>query len=239
MVVADPAAELVGLVRALGDPAPAAAPAEVAARARLVRRRFGLSLPPPFAGPADAATPVRPAVAADGAAIASVKYRVFGTTYRGILPDAFLDARDVVPPVAFWVGRAMVPPSRRHRLLAWGRPGEVLGYVDSGPAREGEPGAAAGSAAVGEVYELYVDPAAQGLGGGRRLLAAAEEALAAAGFVALELSVLRDNHAARGFYGAMGWHDTGVVDHVDLGVVAFDELRLRKDVGGARTGAAP
>ncbi len=231
MVVADPAAELVALVRAQGDPAPSQDTPGAQARARLIRRRFGLSLPPSFDESIDRDAPIRPAVAADGPAIALVKYRVFGTNYRKVLSDDFLDGRDVVPSPSFWVGRAMVPPSRRHHLLVWGRPGRVQGYVDTGPVREDEsPGEAADpdEFRVGEVYELYVDPAAQGLGGGGRLLAAAVESLDAAGFTRLELSVIATNSRARAVYAASGWRETGRVDHVDLGVVAFDEVRLTR-----------
>lgn len=232
MVIADPSAEVLDLVRALGDPAPSAAPAGSQRRAELVRRRFGVALPPPFAGVPAAEEPIRPATAHDGAAIASIKWRAFGTSYRGVLPDAFLDGRDVVPPASFWTGRAMVPPSRRHRLLVWGRPGRVFGYVDTGPAHPddlspaGEAGAADGSGAVGEVYELYVDPAVQGLGGGARLLAAGSEALDDAGFARLELSVVATNAGAQAFYRRQGWTPTGRVVHVDLGTVAFDEVRF-------------
>src|SRR5690606_24625146 len=116
-------------------------------QAHLVRRRFGLALPTPFVGPPSGDEPVRVATAADGAAIASVKWRVFGTTYRGVLPDTFLDHRDVVPPATFGIGRAMVPPGRRHRLLVWGRPGVVHGYVDCGPAHHDD--VAADDAATG------------------------------------------------------------------------------------------
>lgn len=233
MVIGDPAAELIELVRALGDPAPAEAPDGARRAAALVRRRFGLSLPPPFAGRPGSEEPVRTAVAADGAAIAAVKWRSFGTSYRGgVLPDAFLDTRDVVPPVSFWTGRAMVPPSRRHRLLVWGRPGVVYGYADCGPVLPDEAGDPWPDA--GEVYELYVDPAVQGTGGGRRLLAAAEEALGDVGYDRLELSTLAANRSARAFYEASGWSSTGRVDHVDLGVVAFDEVRYARSLGRAR-----
>lgn len=226
MVVADPAAELLGLVRALGDPAPAEAPASSIRAANLLRRRFGMALPPPFAGTPGPAEPVRAAAAVDGAAIAAVKWRVFGTTYRhdGVLPETFLDGRDVVPPPRFWIGRAMVPPSRRHVLLVWGRPGAVFGYLDAGPAHH--------DPHVGEVYELYVDPSAQGRGGGGRLLGAAEDRLVALGFARLELSVLATNTAAQAFYRSRGWQPTGQVTPVDLGVVAFEEVRF------ARVGAA-
>lgn len=233
MVVGDPAAELIALVRALGDPAPAEAPASARRAATLVRRRFGLALPPPFAGRPGADEPVRTATAVDGAAIAAVKWRAFGTNYRsGVLPDAFLDSRDVVPPVSFWTGRAMVPPSRRHRLLVWGRPGTVYGYADCGPVLPAEAGDPWPDA--GEVYELYVDPAAQGSGGGGRLLVAAEAALHGVGYDRLELSTLAANQAARAFYEHHGWTDTGRVDRVDLGVVAFDEVRYARSVGIVR-----
>lgn len=232
MVVADPAAELLRLITSHPDPPPSTAGAADQRTAALVRRRFGLSLPPPFAGaPGD--EPVRVAVAADGPAIAAVKWRVFGTDYRGgVLDDDFLDQRDVVPPASFWTGRAMVPPSRRHRLFVWGRPGTVFGYLDAGPVH---PDDAAGPDAppAGEVYELYVDPTAQGRGAGRRLLAEAEAWFAGHGLARMELSTMATNARARAFYRSLGWEETGRVTPVDLGVVAFVEVRLARSVGPA------
>lgn len=241
MVVAEPSAELLGLVRSEGDPPVLAAPPGAVRQAELIRRRFGLALPPLFLA-FDAPVedePIRLATAFDGAAIASVKWRAYGVNYRGgVLPDAFIDQRDVVPPASFWTGRAMVPPSRRHRLLVWGRPGRVLGYVDAGPAHPEDIDHTAATADpaddVGEIFELYVDPAVQGRGGGTRLLAEATDALAQAGFTRLELNVLATNPAAQGFYRHNGWEPTGQVRHVDLGAVAFDEARFsRRLVGGA------
>lgn len=245
MVVADPAADLLGLVRSYGDPAPCVAAGDRLARAKLIRRRFGLALPPPFlpvpaaaggAGhgertpPADRVEePIRVATAHDGPAIAAIKWRAFGTSYRGILDDGFLDARDIVPPATFWTGRAMVPPSRRHRLFVWGRPGSVLGYLDCGPAQRDDD--AEPSTRTGEVYELYVDPCRQGDGGGRRLLEAAEAWLAEVGFDRLELSALERNTAAHAFYRRQGWIDTGERIEVDLGIVAFVEARFARDAG--------
>ncbi len=255
MVIADPTAELVNLVRAMPDPAPAEAPSAAKQQALLVRRRFGLALPTPFVGPPTADEPIRVATAADGAAIASVKWRVFGTNYRGLIADSFIDDRDVVPPASFWVGRAMVPPTRRHRLFVWGRPGTVHGYVDCGPAhaddvaadrssvrpsdRDGRSSgdrAALGAGSdherddetVGEVWELYVDPAAQGRGGGARLLDAAEAWLDGVGLHEMVLSVLGTNTASQAFYRSRGWAPTGRVVPVDLGVVRFEEHRYRR-----------
>ena len=234
MVIADPTAELMHLIRSQADPAPATASKVATAQARLIRRRFGLALPIPFAAPPGDDEPVRVATAMDGPAVAAVKWRVFGTNYRGgVLPDTFLDSRDVVPPASFWVGRAMVPPSRRHRLLVWGRPGTVFGYVDCGPAHPDDVTVdrrvgASGDLEVGEVWELYVDPSAQGRGGGARLLSAASAWLDQVGLTDQELSVLRTKTAAQGFYARQGWEPTGEIRPVDLGVVAFEELRLRR-----------
>ncbi|CAN5874018.1 hypothetical protein BH23ACT2_BH23ACT2_25170 [soil metagenome] len=228
MVVADPAAELLDLVRRQGDLAPAVASVTDQRAATLIRRRFALALPPPFAGAPSAHEPVRPAVSADGPAIAAVKWRAFGTSYRGgVLPDTFLDARGVVPAASFWTTRAATPPSRRHRLLVWGRPGAVFGYLDCGPAVS-DGGDGSDGREVGEVYELYVDPAHQGGGGGTRLLTGAEEWLDEAGFEQLELSALASNHAAHRFYRVRGWEPTGEVVPVDLGTVAFAEARYRR-----------
>ena len=203
----------------------------------LVRRRFALALPPPFIGTPTGLEPVRIATAHDGAAIAAVKWRTMGTSYRGVLSDRFLDNRDVVPPASFWTGRAMVPPSRRHRLLVWGRPGSVFGYADLGPVHPDDQSDTSArppdqQTPTGEVYELYVDPAAQGHGGGTALLRAAHDWLAAAGFGRAELSVLALNGPAQGFYRAHGWEPTGRVIPVDLGTVVFDEVRLARTLRG-------
>jgi ribosomal protein S18 acetylase RimI-like enzyme len=84
------------------------------------------------------------------------------------------------------------------------------------------------------VWELYVDPAAHRSGGGSALLAAAEAWLDAVGLHHQVLSVLRGNTAAQAFYRSAGWEPTGRVVPVDLGVVAFEEIRYRRtDRGGA------
>jgi GNAT superfamily N-acetyltransferase len=235
MVVADPAAELLDLVRRQGDPPPAEASLADQRAATLIRRRFALALPPPFAGAPAAEEPIRPAVGVDGAAIAAVRWRVFATSYRGgVLPDAFLDGRDVIPAASFWTKRAVAPPSGRHRLLVWGRPGTVFGYLDCGPASAGD-GEEPKGPQVGEVYELYVDPAYQGAGGGTGLLGSAEQWLTDAAFEVLELTTLvTDAHADR-FYRARGWEPAGDVARVERGTVSFDEARYRRVRAGGRS----
>lgn len=232
MVVADPSVDLLRLITAAGDPPPSEPTRAAARAAALIRRRFGLALPPPFIGQPGEHEPVRVAAATDGAAIAAIKWRAFGANYRGgVLSDTFLDGRDVVPPVWFWIGRAMLPPSRRHRLLVWGRPGTVFGYLDAGPVHPDD--ADPTQPEAGEVYELYIDPVAQGHGGGTSLLTAAADWFRSVGYDRAELSTLVTNPAAQAFYRSRGWQPTGRIIPVDLGTVAFEEMRFasRLDTG--------
>ena len=92
-----------------------------------------------------------------------------------------------------------------------------------------------GASDAGEVYELYVDPSAQRAGGGGRLLDAAEAWFPTVGYERAELSTLATNPAAQAFYRARGWEPTGRVTPVDLGVVAFDEVRFASRLGADRS----
>ena len=67
MVVADPSADLLRLITGPGDPPPAEPTRGDARAAALIRRRFGLSLPPPFIGRPSGEEPIRVATATDRA----------------------------------------------------------------------------------------------------------------------------------------------------------------------------
>ena len=66
----------------------------------------------------------------------------------------------------------------------------------------------------GWVYYLAADPARRGRGIGRALMAAAEAWLVERGCPKIQLMVRGDNHAAKGFYAAIGYE---VQDVVTLG----------------------
>ena len=63
----------------------------------------------------------------------------------------------------------------------------------------------------GWVYYLAADPARRGRGIGRALMAAAEAWLVERGCPKIQLMVRGDNHAAKGFYAAIGYEVQGVV----------------------------
>lgn len=218
MVLAEPVGELLSLVRK-GD-----RPTDGDRRAaQLLRRRFGLALPPPFAPGLGPDTPVRPAIAADGPAVAAVRWRSYRVAYRGVLPDPFLDDLEILPPASFWTGRAAVPPSDRHRLVVLGPTGQVHGFCDVGPTRDHD----LDPAITGEVNWLYVDPTATGSGLGRRLIAAGVEYLRDRGLTELRLWVLAGNIRGRRFYEAGGWEPDGATRSWPAGEVAVEEQRFR------------
>jgi ribosomal protein S18 acetylase RimI-like enzyme len=59
----------------------------------------------------------------------------------------------------------------------------------------------------GWVYYVAVDPACQGQGLGRRIMAAAEGWLAARGVWKLQLLIREENAGVRRFYESLGFHD--------------------------------
>ncbi|HEX7244977.1 MAG TPA: GNAT family N-acetyltransferase [Solirubrobacterales bacterium] len=78
--------------------------------------------------------------------------------------------------------------------------GAVAGFAAFGACRDGD--AAEGT---GELYAIYVDPAAQGAGVGSALLEAAVGELRARGFGEATLWTFAANGLARTFYERHGW----------------------------------
>ena len=80
-----------------------------------------------------------------------------------------------------------------------------------------EAGRMIGSAMVGHdghrggLYYLAVDPARQGEGLGRRMMAAVEDWLRAQGVPKLNLMVRKENETVLGFYAALGYADNQCV----------------------------
>ncbi|MCS6801800.1 MAG: GNAT family N-acetyltransferase [Chloroflexota bacterium] len=140
---------------------------------------------------------VRLAVPGDAAGIARVHVDGWKTTYRGIVPDAYLDRLSYRR--SYEARRTMLdlPPAGHCTLVATDPIGWVVGFADLGPARD-----ALGF--DGELYALYVMKAYQRLGLGAWLLETAARAHLAAGRRSMLLWVLAANHPARRFYEAFG-----------------------------------
>jgi GNAT superfamily N-acetyltransferase len=145
---------------------------------------------------------IRPATAEDAASISEVRVAAWQKAYRGLLPDAFLDALD--------------PGAHQARLrtaLASAQPpyvttvatvlSGVAGFAMWGPPRH------ATSASTGELWALNVHPLHWRQGLGRALLAEALRDALAQGLSWLELWCLAGNRSAGLFYESHGFHLTG------------------------------
>lgn len=147
---------------------------------------------------------VRRAVLHDAPAIAAIQVRTWQTTYRGIVPDAFLSGLDssLARRIEQW--RATIQrPAPYVTLVGADEHGLVVGYAGGGPDRGGSP------AVVAELYAIYILPQSQGRGVGRSLLTRLAEELRTQRFSALNVWVLSENESARRFYARFGARPVG------------------------------
>src|SRR5262245_12630278 len=100
---------------------------------------------------------VRLATVADAAAIAEVQVASWHAAYRGIVPDAVLDAFVFEGRYPRWQ-KNLSDPAGAARTTVVLRDGRVVAFASVGPSRD-EP-------VVGEVWALYAHPEAWHTGAG-------------------------------------------------------------------------
>ncbi|MGX1851880.1 N-acetyltransferase family protein [Streptomyces sp. NPDC055299] len=170
--------------------------------------------------------------AADVDAVSAVRVRGWQHAYRGLMPQAYLDAMSVAADAGrrrAWFGRRTTEVSD----LVAERDGEVIGWASVGPARDPDiaPGAEelpAPRPTAGELLALYVAPDLIGTGVGRALLAAGTADARAKGFDTLYLWVVRGNTLARRFYERAGFVPDGAEESHEVGGRSVPELRYRR-----------
>jgi GNAT superfamily N-acetyltransferase len=175
----------------------------------------------------------------DSEAVAALHVACWAETYRGLLPDAMVDAMNVPDRTIQWQ-RALERRADVQVVLAEDAAGHLLGFASGGPAR----GQALGAAQ--EVYAIYLLRRVQRQGLGRALLRslAAHLALKSLTPAALDLGlwVLRDNAPARAFYERMGGIASGERierrDGCDLAEVAYRWRDLAALLGPSALGPA-
>ena len=137
---------------------------------------------------------IRDAIALDMAWIARVHTEGWRTGYAGIMPEEFLRGRSVEKSRALWEKKFA---EQSGLILVAERGGGICGFVSGGKAREGLPGFDS------ELYAIYVDQNARGLGAGAALLGAFFGRQAALGARSCALWVLEEN-PSRKFYEKLG-----------------------------------
>ncbi len=78
-----------------------------------------------------------------------------------------------------------------------------------------------GDREAAELLAIAVDPAVQGTGAGRRLVARFEKALRTWGIERYAVSTNRDEVGSNAFYRGLGFEDAGLIQHHDLVLQAY------------------
>jgi GNAT superfamily N-acetyltransferase len=154
----------------------------------------------------------------DAAGIARVHVRSWQAAYRGLLPDAYLDALRPEHRVATYQFGAELD-AHPLRIVAVDE-GTVVGFANQGPCRE--------DASLGEVYAIYVDPERWVQGVGKRLMAQSRQHLADQGFTEAVLWALEGNRRAERFYISDGWADDGGRKTEVVWGAVVKEVRFRR-----------
>lgn len=117
-------------------------------------------------------------------------------TYKGIVPDSYLDSLKYTDRQIMW--EKLLPRRPEHgATFVIEESGDIVGFADCGPAREHEHGFS------GELYAIYLLKRSQGNGYGKELLESVKTVFKKLGHDSFYLWVLRDN-PTKEFYEKSG-----------------------------------
>lgn len=140
---------------------------------------------------------VRPAIAGDAAAIARVRIEAWRATYRGLIPDAYLDSMDLETSIDLW-NRVLTSGSSATSVFVADSGGEVIGFAAGNLLAEPRHGLNA------ELTAVYLRREFQRAGLGHKLICAVAHAQQALGASGLIVWVLSGNRNARAFFEHLG-----------------------------------
>ncbi|NDC38832.1 MAG: GNAT family N-acetyltransferase [Proteobacteria bacterium] len=167
-------------------------------------------------------TSIRPAQPEDARGIATVHTHSWQSTYRGQLPDSFLDQLSVPAREQRW---RQDLAAKAFQVRVAEQDGVIVGFVSFGPSRD--PDAEADCTA--EIFAIYLLAEAQGTGAGNALWQQAVGELKRGGYEAITVWVLDTNQKARRFYERMGCVLDGGQKGATIGGQEVVELRYRLD----------
>lgn len=151
---------------------------------------------------------MRKALLEDARGIARVQVDTWRSTYRGIVPDSYLDELDYERSQKNWEGAISDPDHRTTLFVAEDEVG-IVGFAACGGVRDKKWGYS------GELYAIYLNQKMQGMGSGKRLALAVARDLKTRGFGSMLVWVLEDNPYKR-FYESIGGTYVGASE-IDLG----------------------
>ena len=170
---------------------------------------------------------VRPAGAADAAALAALQVRVWLASYAGAWPVSVLEefARSEPQFAAQWAVATTQPPTSEHRVLVACAGATVVGGAAFGPASDDDLDAAT----AGELFLLVVDPDFRTAGHASRLVAATVDHLRGDGFTEASAWVDAADDGLRGLLVSSGWDTDGSHRSLDFagdGALVVRQVRL-------------
>ena len=140
---------------------------------------------------------VRPAEARDAAKIARVRVDSWRTTYRGIVPDAYLAGMDVQQSTQMW-DRVLTAGPNTASVFVADNTGEIVGFAAGNMLTEPRHDLNA------ELTAIYVRREFQRVGTGSRLVGQVARAQRTHGAHGMIVWVIAANKPARAFYESLG-----------------------------------
>ena len=137
---------------------------------------------------------IRKATLADARGIARVHVDSWLATYKGIVPDTYLDQLTYDAREQLWDKNLKAD----NNYVAEKKDGEIIGFATGGIERTGKY-----DRLEGELYAIYILPEYKGQGIGSLLMGSLVNDLKEKGINSLLVWVLEDNRS-RGFYEKMG-----------------------------------
>ncbi|MCA0253753.1 MAG: GNAT family N-acetyltransferase [Actinobacteria bacterium] len=179
---------------------------------------------------------VRLALPSEAAGIAAVQRRAWTQLYAEPVAAQLLDSTDLAAMTQAWEAAIRRPPLATLRVLVAVDSSQgshrVVGFAAVGPSDDPD----ANPAEDGLVAEFAIDPLAQRLGHGSRLLQACADTLRADGFIRASWWVRASDDPLRAFLTGAGWAPDGA--HTELGseddASGIKFVRLHTDISAAR-----
>jgi ribosomal protein S18 acetylase RimI-like enzyme len=143
---------------------------------------------------------LRRATVADAEAIAAVRIESWRLTYRGMIPDAYLGGMKLEDSVIHWRTILEALPDNADKLCVFvaESEGQLIGFASGMILPEPKLGMRS------ELTAIYLRPAWQRSGIGRRLLQKVARTLQALGADSLLVWVISENAIAKNFYDDLG-----------------------------------
>ena len=146
---------------------------------------------------------IRPADPSDAGAMARVHVDTWRSTYGGIVPAKHLASLSCRDRESKWFDILTTASPNTSNFVAETESGDVVGFADGGPEREGN------QTYRGELYAVYVLERYQRRGVGHRLVSAVAQRLISDGMYSMLVWVLQGNGPACRFYESLGGQRVG------------------------------